>query len=160
MQDLTSRLTFGYKFVYPPLGIGFFASYTLAMFIAPDVVGLAKAPLWLRWYMAGATVLVAAYIYRTFIQLKVVSRDGTDFVVSNYWRTIRVPMRDVERVSGHMLTGPELISLHFRRPTEFGSKIMFMPKQRAWGGFTRHPLVKQLSALVHSHEVASEPLKT
>lgn len=153
MEDLTSKLTFFYKFVFPTLWIGMFALGTLLMFIAPGSVETRGDIREVRWLFLGATAVGAAFFYWACMRIKRVSLANGEFVISNYRRTIRVPIRDVERVSSSILMSPELIWLHLRRPTEFGSRIVFMPKQRLLGGYTRHPLSKRLNALLVSSEV-------
>lgn len=106
-----------------------------------------------RWMFLGFTVLGTVALYWVFIRLKVVTLEGTDFVISNYFKTIRVSAREVERVSGSILVTPELVWLHFRQPTEFGSRVVFMPKQRFLSGFTRHPLVQELKDFLRSPDV-------
>ena len=150
MEDLSSRLTFFYKFVFPTLWIGGFAFGTLLMFFAPDRIHGNQDVREARWIFLLATIVGATLLYWACMRVKQVSLANHEFVISNYWRKIRVHFRDVERVSSSVLINPELIWLHFRRPTEFGTRIVFMPKQRFFGGYTRHPLAKRLSALLVS----------
>lgn len=148
MEDLTSKWTFFYKFVFPSIWIGGFAIGTLFMFIAPDSLGGNGEIREMRLIFLGMTIVGAAFIYWFCMRLKWVSLADGEFVASNYRRTIRIPLRDVERVSSSVLMNPELIWIHLRRPTEFGSRIVFMPPQRFFGGYTRHPLAKRLNELL------------
>ena len=146
MEDLSSSLTFFNKFVFPTVWIGGFALGTFLMFFAPDgVKGDVREG---RWIFFGATIVGATFFYWASMRLKRVSLVDDELVISNYRRTIRVHLRDVERVSSSVLMHPELMWLHLRRPTEFGTRIVFMPKQRFFGGYTRHPLAKRLNALL------------
>ncbi len=152
MEDLSSKLTFFYKFVFPTMWIGMFALGTLLMFVAPDSFEGDGDLREMRWLFLGATLVGTTFIYWACMRVKRVSLANREFVISNYRQTIRVPIRDVERVSSSVLMNPKLIWLHFRRPTEFGSRIVFMPKQRFFGGYTRHPLAKRLNELLASPE--------
>lgn len=145
LEDLSSRLTFAYKFVLPALWIGVFALVTCLMFVSVDAA-LREA----RWLFLGATLLGSAVWYWAGMRIKRVSLTGREFVISNYRRTIRVPFHAVERASSSVLMNPELIWLHFRRPTEFGSRIVFMPRQRFLGRYARHPLAQRLNDLLGS----------
>ena len=54
-------------------------------------------------------------------------------------------------VTGSLGLRPEVVWVRFRHPTPFGSRIVFMPEPRPLGGFTRHPMVEELRALVAAH---------
>jgi hypothetical protein len=149
VRRLSSSLTFVYKFVFPTLWIGGFATATLLMFVGPadraDPELLRE-----RWIFAGITVLGGGFLYWFCARLKRVSLGADRVVISNYLREIEVPLRDVEAVSGSLLMSPELVWLRFRRPTRFGSQIVFMPRVRLFVGLSRHPLVAELRALIGS----------
>jgi hypothetical protein len=89
-------------------------------------------------------LIITAFIYWSCCRLKKVERFDNLLRISNYFREIEVPLTEVESVSGNIFMRPELIWLTFRRPTMFGSKIVFMPRWRVLSGWTRNPLVAQL----------------
>ena len=89
-----------------------------------------------------------AFIYWSCMRLKKVALDGDVLLISNFRKEIAIPLRDVDHVTGSIFMSPELVWLHFRRPTEFGTKIVFMGKWRFFSGFTRHPVVKELQRLI------------
>jgi hypothetical protein len=93
-------------------------------------------------------ILASILIYGVCIRLKTVALDGGDLVISNYKKTIRVPLRNVEHISGSLFVSPELVWITFRLPTDFGTKIQFMAKWRMFQGFTRPPIVKELNEMV------------
>ena len=150
MEDLTSRLTFLYKFVLPATWIGMFAVVTLLMFIAPDSFEGDGDVREMRWTFLAATAVGSALIYWACIRIKRVHLAGRQFVVSNYRKTIRIPFRDVERASSSRFMNPQLIWLHLRRPSDFGSRIAFMPRQSFFRRHGRHPLVERLNELLAS----------
>ena len=96
----------------------------------------------------AATLAGGVFIYWSCVRLKRVSLRGSTLIVSNYRREVAVPFRDVEGVSGSILLSPEVIWLRCRRPTSFGRTIMFMPRIRLTLGFSHHPFVDQLRALI------------
>jgi len=148
MRELSSTWTFFYKFVFPTLWIGMFAMGTLLMFVVPDSFKGGGDVREIRWFFAGATVVGGAFIYWACIRLKKVSLDANTLVVSNYRHQVEVPLRDVEAISGSLFMSPELIWLRLRNPTILGTKVVFMPKVRLSFGFSRHPLVAELRALI------------
>ena len=144
MDDLlSSRLTFFNKYIFSILWIGGFGFGTLAMFIDPHIrtQALLVKILFLVGWLVGSV-----FIYWICGRIKRVERLGDKLLISNYFQEIEVPLTEVESVSEPTFWKPELICIKFRRPTIFGSKIVFMPKIRLWMGVTRHPLVSQLNA--------------
>lgn len=148
MHALSSAWTFFYKFVFPTVWIGGFAVGTLLMFTAADSFEGDGDVREIRWYVLTATVLGGAAIYWSCMRLKKVTLDGDVILISDFRKEIAIPLLDVERASGSVLMNPELVWLHFRRPTEFGTKIVFMGKWRFSFGFTRHPVVEDLEKLI------------
>jgi hypothetical protein len=148
MRELSSAWTFFYKFVFPTIWIGGFALGTLVMFTAPASLQGGRDVREIRWLFADATVVGGTLIYWFCMRLKKVSLNTDTLILSNYRQRVEVPLRDVEAISGSLLMSPELIWLRFRRPTSLGSKIVFMPKFRFSLGFSRHPLVAELRALI------------
>jgi hypothetical protein len=147
VEVLSSKLTFFYKFVFPSIWVGGFALSTLALFLSPAVENNEDIPA-MRWAFLAVTLVGAELLYWLCGRVKRVSLAEHEFVISNYRRTIRVPVRDVERVTSSIFMNPQLIWIHFRRPTEFGNRVVFMPEQRLFGSYTRHPLAKRLNELL------------
>lgn len=140
---LSSRLTFFYKFIFPTLWIGGFAFTTLWVFRVHD----ATKDVDVRWLVLAALLLGSLGIYWSCMRLKWVALDGDNLVISNYGREVRVPLSSIDRFSSSLLMNPEIIWVHFRLPTPFGNRIIFMPPQRFFA-FTRHPLAKRLNELI------------
>jgi hypothetical protein len=155
-RNLSSAWTVIHKVVFPAVWIGGFALGTACLFLAePRTRSGAPPPPEMRWFFLAATVLGSAFLYWFGMRLKKVALDGDRLIISEFGREIEVPLRDVERVTGSILMNPELIWLRFRRPTEFGTKIVFMPTTRFLGGYSRHPLVEELRTLVAQASGAS-----
>jgi hypothetical protein len=136
-------MTFFYKFVFPGVWIGLFAVTTVAIFFSAD-----REAQDMRWIFLGITVLGAAAWYWSCMRIKRVKLDADAFEISNFRHEITVPLAVVERVTGSVLMSPELVWLHFRRPTAFGDKVVFMAPIRWFAGFRRHPLVDELRVLI------------
>ncbi len=148
MRELSSPSTIFYKFVFPTLWIGAFVLMTIFMFLVPESFERIAAVRMIRWYFAGVTAIGGSAVYWACARIKKVSLDADTLLISNYRQTLAVPLCDVEKVSGSLFVNPELIWLHLRHPTPMGKKIVFMPPVRMFRGFSRHPLLAELRALI------------
>jgi hypothetical protein len=146
IRRLSSRWTWFYKFVFPIVWIGGFAFGTLSLFQAPASAYPNHDNPALSFLFA--TIIGSLMFYALCMRNKVVSVEGPELVISNFFRTIRVPLKNVERVSGSILITPEVVQITFKERTEFGRKIQFMPHMRFFMGFNRSPVAKELRELV------------
>lgn len=87
-------------------------------------------------------------IYALVGRAKEVELAGDVFVVSSGGRSVEIDIRDVESVGGSRFTNPERMWLDLRRPSEFGSRIHFLPPQRWFNLFSQHPLIAELRSIV------------
>ena len=86
MENLSSRLTFFYKFVFTTIWPAAFGLAALVVFLQP--AARAKGA-YLPLLLVGA--LGSWFLWRLCSGLKQVDLDGDSLVVSNYRRSIRVP---------------------------------------------------------------------
>ena len=156
MRRLSSGWTFVHKFIFPIVFLGGFAVATAivysANFQAHDQASLEL----LRWVFPGIFCIAAVSFWFLVIPLKQVDLNGDVLVVSNYSRSIEIPLRDVERVTASIMLNPETIWIRLRTPSEFGSRITFLPRWRFHSGFTRHPMAAELTDLVAQAQTAAE----
>ena len=146
VRKLSSDWTGFYKYAFPALWIATFGAGTVAMFVVFSRVP--APPLDPRLLFLAILLGVGSLLIWYARNLKTVALDGTDLVISDAEGSVRVPLKEVVRVTGSLYVHPELIWLTIRRPGKPEQKVMFMPPIRFWGGFTRHPLVKELDELI------------
>jgi hypothetical protein len=81
--------------------------------------------------------------------LKRVRLDGQCLYVSNYLREISIPLANVRDVTENRWVNFHPITIYFQNTTEFGDKIVFMPKPRYFDfRFWRsYPIVAELRRL-------------
>ena len=93
-----------------------------------------------------------AFIFWYAARLCKVEREGPDLILSNYHQEIRVPLAEVAEVKCARWSKAKEITLLFRRQTELGSRVTFVPKTEwflmGWG---EHPLAEELRSLVREH---------
>jgi hypothetical protein len=123
-------------------------------FILPFVVvavlalGLSRAGSSVLPIFVPVGLLVAASIYWFYVRLKKVAIDSDGLVISNYVREVRVPWRDVIKVTGNRWKKTHQVTVTFDRDIGFGTSIVFMPKFRfLWPG-REHPIAQELRELM------------
>ena len=148
MRRLSSSWTWFYKFVFPPLWIGGFGFAAVLLLQDPQAAHSTQDTGNPGLIFLVMLIAVSLLMYATCMRFKYVELDNSELVISNYRDTIRVPLRDIESVWASRMINPEIMSLRFRTPTQFGTRIIFMPPMRFQLGFTQHPLAKELEEMV------------
>lgn len=144
--QLSSSVTFIYKFVFPAIWIligGFLLFVTVEgihrtsfpdtltslLIVVPWLLGIA----FLLWFAAPI--------------LRVELRDGRIYA-SNYRREIEIQRSDIASVSQNVWVNVRPITLHLRNETPFGTRIRFIPPGRVIFAFWKEdPLVDKLREL-------------
>lgn len=131
------------KIFFPALWIPTLGFVTLMMFFSGfnDVDPFAKVFFLFAW------VVGSAFIYWTSIRLKEVSVDDNFLYVSNYLKEVAIPLSDIYDVTENVWINIHPVTIHLKSPSEFGDKIIFMPKTRVFAFFSSHPVVKELKLL-------------
>lgn len=117
-RRLSSPATGALKFVVPGLWIvGGLPGLAVALLAA-------EFPVNVVWPVLRAVFGVLLLVF--YAPLKHVDVDGENMYVSNYKRTISIPLTSVFSVSGNV-TRSLPITVTLKEPCEFGSKIRFFP---------------------------------
>src|ERR1041385_5026184 len=139
IERLSSLQTFFSKFIFPPIWIGAFGlGVTKTMTTADPRSWL---PIFVFW-MVGS-----GFIYWSCARLKKVSIDEKNLYVSNYLQEIAVPFSFIGDVTQNRWLNNQMVTIHFKFPTEFGDKIVFMPTFRFFAFVGPHPVVDRLKQL-------------
>ena len=138
-RTISSSFTFFYKFFFPTIWIGGFGSGTLDLLLNQDKEGI---PFLIAW-IAGSL-----FIYWGCVRLKYVEVDENKIYISNFFKMIEIPLQGIERISENSLINIHPIWISLKNPTDFGQKIMFMPKFSFRASFFySHPIAKELYEL-------------
>jgi hypothetical protein len=139
---LSSSLTFYSKVLFPIFCIGLFGvGATLASSASPSPGA----------WIAGSVVAVGALllIWGPCIPLKRVRMDDRTLYISNFKTEIAVPLRDVAEVTEDYWTRDHPVTIRLHSDTEFGTKIVFIPKQRWFGKWwSSYPVVGEIRGAV------------
>ena len=150
-RDLSSAQTFSTKIIFPVLWIGSFGLGTVMMFIVNgslhDKTGT-PPPTEIKWIFLAAWAVGSTFIYWACVRLKRVRMDETSLYISNYLREVQVPLRQVDAVTENCWLNIHPVTITFRSATEFGDRVVFMPKVRWFGFWTPHPVVAEIEHAV------------
>ena len=151
-RTLSSAQTFILKVIFPPLWIGGFALGTAGLFLSPgswhDARGGTLDPE-TKWIFLLATIVGTVFIWWSCIRLKRVRMDDKMLYISNYSSEIAVPLVNVAQVSENRWVNIHPITIEFHADTEFGSRVVFMPKVRWFALWSPHPVVEEIRGAVN-----------
>jgi hypothetical protein len=129
---ISSRWTPFYKFVTPIFVIVGVSAGAYAAWLHPERQhansGIPPEYTWMVFLAIGA--VASLVMFRLLANLKHVELDGDDLIISNYREEIRVPLANVEKISGRSLSNPPRYRVTFIEPTEFGRTVSFIAPQR------------------------------
>ena len=149
-QVLSSKQTFVMKYLFPGFWLAGFTAATISLFsdVSTGAPTQAPPPPEMKWLFLAVTVLGGAFLYWTCMRLKRVEMDHDVLYVSNYRREVRVPLRDIAEVSENRWINIRPVTIEFRRDTDFGHRVVFIPQQRLWAFWRPHPVVAELQGAV------------
>jgi hypothetical protein len=147
---LSSRMTFFYKRIFPPLWIITFSVITFLVWFSGcqtdasmkwiTLLGLTGGSLFVFWYSA---------------RLKTVRLQGDNLIVSDYRSEELIPLQQIEEVKETRIWNPKLIKLYLVRSGQWGDEIVFIAPIRLQFVFSNHPLVKELQDMIREKRISS-----
>ena len=130
MKQLSSRMTFFYKRVFPIFWFGFL---TLFM-IGPTVIawngGQAPQPM---FFIMPIFMMVFGYFIMKKMVFNLVDRvfdAGDALLLKNGSLEEQIPLADITNVSYTQMMNPPQVTLSLRQPTSFGDKVTFCAPTR------------------------------
>ncbi len=83
------------------------------------------------WYVKGSYLMmflsVIGFMYFTIIQLKRVEFGTDHFIVTNYFKTYKYSIQDIETYKTYNFNLLKVHSIHLKSKGKFGKKIRFIP---------------------------------
>ena len=135
LRRISSLSTVYTKIVSPLL----FPVWMVLFFYLLPVGGVAETAVMGVFFAA-----IAGAFFWLHFPLKRVQVDDNNLYISNYLKEITVPLGEIENVTDFILSEPRRVTIHFRNETEFGRKIVFLAKYRAFAFMDGHPIVDEL----------------
>jgi hypothetical protein len=149
-RTISSAQTFLMKVVLPALWVGGFFSGAVALLLgAGTASGRAIHPPQsadMKWISLACALVGAALIYWTCVRLKRVEMTDSELHISNFLRELVVPLHDIDEITENRWLKTHPVTIRFKRRTEFGYSIVFMPKTRWFAFRSSHPIVAELRA--------------
>lgn len=139
-RRLSSSTTIFWKFILPAIWFPLYA-WVLTLAFRSDI---AEGILFLLGYLMGSFIL-----YYGFLRSKKVHIDQDYLYLSNFRKSVRVPLKEVEMVSENMMIAPRIIFVKFKKQTDFGSEIMFVGYTKLFNYMRPHPAVQEIKSRIH-----------
>ncbi|HEV8591966.1 MAG TPA: hypothetical protein VGQ55_07665 [Pyrinomonadaceae bacterium] len=143
-RQLSSLQTFLFKIIFPAIWIPMFGLGAVVMFFTPSDGKSGSSP---GWFFLLLWIAGSAFIFYFAIRLKEVSVDYGFLYVSNYLKTVKIPLSQIYDVTEIVWINIHPVTIHLRSPSEFGTKIVFMPTMRYFAFFSSHPVVAELKQM-------------
>ena len=104
------------------------------------------------WHFTLISSALAACALWYASRLKWVSVDENFIYASGLRKKIRIALSEVESVDVSFMLNPKEVTLRLKAPSEFGRKIVFLPRQRLFEGMRGgHPVADELIVLLKAH---------
>jgi hypothetical protein len=136
-RNISSDMTFVYKFPFPIIWIIGFCITTIIIIKTGGFI-------FLSLILISATVAGTLFLYWGCMRLKVVKMDDEYLYISNFFKEIAVHKNNIAKITEITFINIHPIWIHLKESTEFGIKIMFMPKLRFFSSYSSHPVVQEL----------------
>lgn len=150
MQHVSSSLTLFLKFGFPIGWLVFFGAMTVAMWLTSSIKVVAGMSMEaFRISITFFFLLGGAIIYWSMMRIKRVEMDDHFFYVTNYFKNVRYPYHQIEKVIEKDYLLFKTIHIHLKQAATFGKVITFIASRERFNLFLKeHPeVIGQLEGL-------------
>ena len=138
MHRVSTHLTLFYKFFVPVFWIVFFGSMTIAAFVydnafygeipgGPFRIGL------VIFFISGLIMFLF-----TLMRLKRVEMGNDGMYVTNYFKHLRYPYDNIEKIAESEFLFFKVVTIHLRAKGTFGKKFTFLASRDRYAEFWRN----------------------
>jgi hypothetical protein len=144
MRQISSKLTFLYKRVFPAVWFG-----VLALFVGIVLIVCSAAERWppLPFLLVPAAIALFGYLVMDKLVFDLVDEvldDKDGLIIKNHGQQERVDLHDIVKVGFTRFVNPPRVTLSLKRPGSFGSQVSFCPP--VWSSlFAPSPIARELS---------------
>lgn len=141
-KRLSTSLTFFWKFIFSGIWLGGFGIGSIAAIFTLGEEGFA--------FLIG---LIFGFVFLNYgcLRAKKVYIDDNFLYVSNFRKSIQIPISNIRDVSENVMFSPRPIFIEFKKETDFGKKIMFIAYSQLLLFFSTHPAVKEIKYRIKSN---------
>jgi hypothetical protein len=143
VTQISSRLTFFYKRVFPIFWFGFLVLFMIGPTVISWNTGQAPNPMFL---IMPIFMMVFGYFIMKKMVFNLVDEvfdAGDALLVKNGSLEEQIPLADITNVSYAQLMNPPQVTLSLRQPTSFGDKVTFCAPTRLMP-FATSPVIDDL----------------
>jgi hypothetical protein len=144
MRQLSSNWTMAFGIFFPTLWLAFFGTFLIAIVLTDkDTIGTWSINS-LRFGLAAFVGIFIFIFWKTLFRLKRIDADNEFVYVTNFFKAVRYPHADVEKIEvdkGLMFTFGTVV---LRGEGRFGKRILFLCSRRRLDIFTdENPELKE-----------------
>jgi hypothetical protein len=137
MQRVSTNLTLFYKFFVPIFWIVFFGSMTIAAFVYKkdyygEIPGTPFRIGMVVFFLSGVLMFLL-----TIMRLKRVELSEDHLYVTNYFKHLRYPYQDIEKISESEFAIFKVVTVYLKAPGTFGKKFTFLASRDRYAEFWR-----------------------
>jgi len=140
-KQISSETTIVWKYVFPGLWVSFMGAGAIAA-----AFQAAREPGWSLFVLGW--IIASCYLIWFARRLKFVSIDDDFLYVSKFREQIQIPLTHIQHVKENFWASPKLITLTLNQPSEFGTKIVFVPTSLVFAALRSHPIVREIENAV------------
>jgi len=143
MQHVSSSLTLFLKYGFPVGWTVFFGAMTIAFWLINEVNVVAGMPVsTFRIMMTVGFLSGVLLLYWALMRIKRVEMDEQFIYVTNYFKNVRYPYHQVEKVVDKDYYFFRSVHIHLKEAATFGKKISFVASRDRLDNFLKeHPEV-------------------
>lgn len=140
MQRVSTNLTLFFKFFIPVFWLVFFGAFTIAALLLDyEYVGSISAATFrigtVLFFVSGAVLFAF-----TLMRLKRVEMDENFVFVTNYFKSVRYPYHNIEKIEESSFLFLKVVSIHLKTPGSFGRRVVFLASLKLYQLFwDAHP---------------------
>jgi len=147
MQHVSSSFTLFLKYGFTTGFIVFFGAMTVAFWFVDSFSSVSGLPInTFRLLLTALFILGLVFLYWATMRLKRVEMDEHFFYVTNYFKNVRYPYHQIEKIVEKDYVLFRSVHIHLKKAATFGKKISFVASQERFNTFLKeHPeVVEQL----------------
>lgn len=143
MTQISSRMTFFYKRVFPIFWFGFLTLFMIGPTAVAWSSGQAPQPM---FFIMPIIMMVVGYAIMKKMVFNLVDQVfdvGDALLVKNGSQQEQIPLADITNISYVQMMNPPQVTLSLRQPTSFGDKVTFCAPTR-FIPFATSPVIDDL----------------